>query len=494
MLVVISDLHFEEEAANHIVGDGRHEPIVFQRNLPAKPFRLLMQRLAYEAQRNGATHLDLVMAGDIFDINRTGLWFRKTANPADTRPYIAADTAAPDLEATLLAIIDGIAAEENVRDVLPVFREFAGGQYRDEEGALRPFPNQIPVRLHYIPGNHDRMARATPAVRRRVREYLGLPGDGSGFDTQLAFEPEKALVRHGHEYDYTNFAGDYRETAVIPTQIPHQQYLDAPVGDFVTIDVVSRLPTMFRETYGDDQILADPTLRELYKRLLEFDDLRPNSAIFNYFLHSNGQGIDPAAAWEHINGIVIELIEEIHDDPFLTGWLKRLDRKWYPDAIDAIQLALALKPWRWAGTIPLGLAESIAARALKSHGQRAGAETFAVREESIRNGRDRFIVAGHTHRPQVALLAHDAGGERYYTDTGTWRNRVPATPDFTQFGRLKALTYVTIYSDAEDRGAMAASDQKLVSFDFWSGVTQGWKKTEQGVQPIAAQTSSSSTA
>lgn len=494
MLVVISDLHFEEEETNHIPSSGPHDPIKFQRNLPARAFHLLMQRLATEAERNSATHLDLVLAGDIFDINRTGLWYDPIANPTSTRPYVPADdTISPELEDTLITIIDAIAREEHVRDVMVIFREFANGDYRDDNGELRPFPNNIPVRLHYIPGNHDRMARATPRVRRRIRDHLGLPGGGDPFPTQLEFVPEKALVRHGHEYDYTNFSRDYRETAVIPTQIPRQEYLDPPLGDFVTIDAVSRLAPMFRSEYGDERILADNTLRELYLRLLEFDDLRPNSAIFNYFLHSNGQAIDPEVAWDHIDGIIIDLIEELHDDPYLLDWLDRLDTKWYPDLIDAIQIVLALKPWRWTGSIPLNLAQGIASRALTSHSNRAGAETFAMREEGIRSGRDRFVVAGHTHKPQVALLAHDQGGERYYTDTGTWRNRVPATPDFKQFGRLKALTYVTIYSDDEDRGALPGDTQKLVSFDFWSGVTQGWKQTSEGVRSITTAEKSTAT-
>ena len=52
MLVVLSDLHFEEEASNHISGDGSHPPIEFKRNLPATPYRLLVQQWADEAVRN----------------------------------------------------------------------------------------------------------------------------------------------------------------------------------------------------------------------------------------------------------------------------------------------------------------------------------------------------------------------------------------------------------------------------------------------------------
>ena len=66
-------------------------------------------------------------------------------------------------------------------------------------------------------------------------------------------------------------------------------------------------------------------------------------------------------------------------------------------------------------------------------------------------------------------------GERYYIDTGTWRNRVLATEDYQAFGRLKALTYVVLYGEDEDTGKMTES-RKFASLDFWSGLTQRWEK------------------
>lgn len=470
MLVVISDLHFEEEAANQIPGDGTHEGVVFHRNLSARPYRVFIQRLARDAARNRARRLDLVLAGDIFDLHRTGLWFWE--NPTGARPYVSTADVASPLEAMILRILQGITTEQGVKDVLAALRLLAQGRYLDDAGNERPFP--VPVQLHYLPGNHDRMANATPAIRRAVREALGLPAGDDPFPHVLSFPAEQAMVRHGHEYDFTNFATDHRETAEFPLHLPTAQYQEAPFGDFATVDVASRLPFMFRRHYGDGRILADETLRALYLRLLEFDDLRPLTAILNYFLHGGATMIDPEVAWRAIQDVVIDWLEELHDDPFLHTWLDRFDKKGFPDAIDAVQAVLSLKAWRWTGTVPLSLAQSIANFALRSSQRRPGAETFAARESTIRNGRHLFVIAGHTHRPKVELVAHDARGERYYLDTGTWRNRVPATPDFDGFGRLKALTYVLIYGPEEDRGTVAVGDIKVASFDFWTGFTQGW--------------------
>jgi hypothetical protein len=152
---------------------------------------------------------------------------------------------------------------------------------------------------------------------------------------------------------------------------------------------------------------------------------------------------------------------------------------------DAIQAVFAAKPWRWTSKhIPLDLAEAIALKALSSTARRPGVEVYAARESSVRNGQHRFLITGHTHRPQVALLASDHNGERYYVNTGTWRNRVPATPDYKQFGRLKTMNYVIVYGPQEDRNTLPVDTSKIVSLDFWSGSTQGWERDRLGIKPL----------
>jgi UDP-2,3-diacylglucosamine pyrophosphatase LpxH len=484
MLVVLSDLHFQEEASNHILGDGSHPPIEFKRNLPAIPYRLLLQQLAGEAVRNEAQKLELVLAGDIFDLHRSGLWF--TANQQNVRPYVSNEQITPQLESFVLQLLQGIVNEDHVKDVLPVFRLLANGRYVDASQKERPFP--VPVELHFIPGNHDRLINASPDIRHTVRQALGLSDHGAAFPNVLAFDQERALVRHGHEYDYANFSVDLRHEESYPIHLPVRYYQNPTFGDMVTVDIASQLPTLFREHHGDETILADQTLRALYLRLLEFDDLRPLTAIFNYFIYADGHTIDKHEAWEAIVPVVIDLLEKLHDDEYLLYWLDRFDQPWRLDLIDAVQAILAAKPWRWASKfIPLEMAEKVANIALASTANRPRTEEYAARESSIRSGQYRYIIAGHTHSPRVSLVANDQHGERYYVDTGTWRNRVLATFDYEQFGRLKALNYMIAYGPNEDRGALPPDRLKIASFDYWSGVTQGWERDRQGIKPIDKQ-------
>jgi UDP-2,3-diacylglucosamine pyrophosphatase LpxH len=484
MLVVLSDLHFEEEASNHIPGSGSQPSIVFKRNLPAPPYRLLVEQLAAEAVRNEARKLEFVLAGDIFDLHRSGLWFRD--NEQDVHPYVNNRQISPELEAFTLRVLDGIVNEEHVKDVLPIFRRLANGRYLDSSDKEQPFP--VPVELHYIPGNHDRLANASPAIRQTVRKALGLADHGAAFPNALPFEEERALVRHGHEYDYANFSVSLHHEETIPIHLPVHYYQDPAFGDMVTVEIASQLPNLFRQYHGDDNILADQTLRTLYLRLLEFDDLRPLTAIFNYFIYADGQTIDKETAWKAIVPIVVELLEQIHDDPYLLYWLERFDQPWRLDLIDAVQAVLAAKPWRWASRIiPLEVAEKTANIALKSTGKRPSTEQYAARESSIISGQYRYIIAGHTHTPRISLIANDHQGERYYVDTGTWRNRVLSTFDYQHFGRLKSLNYMVAYGPNEDRGLLPDNRLKIASFDYWSSLTQGWERDRQGIKILDKQ-------
>jgi len=487
MLVVISDLHFEEEESNYINTDGGGEPIRFSRNLSKKAFQLVICRLAQDARRSKSKYLDLAFAGDIFDIHRTGLWF--TENPKELRPYINNTAVAEDkeLEDMLLMIIERIQAAQGVRDVLGVFRLLAKGKYLDE--GLKDFP--IPkenINFYYIPGNHDRLINATPKLRNCVRRALGIAESDRSFPNILTFPQYHTIIRHGHEYDPINFSLDLTNEDDFPLDIKVEAYNEAPLGDLTTVDIASRIPYLIRNIYGEQEILTDSILRAIYLRLLEFDDLRPQSALFNYLINMPPpedkselywQQNGPEEVWKKIKPIMRQLFKLLHDDPFLRGWLRKMNKPLRIDVIDFIQLALALGLWRLLFHIPLNWIQKISTAIVGTLRDRPGPKIYAAREEAIKKYNYNFVVAGHTHHPATELIFNHDEIERYYIDTGTWRNQIPATPEFDAFGRLKALTYIVIYDSEEDKGTgeNRVAD-KFASIDFWSGVTQRWERPD----------------
>lgn len=180
MIVVISDLHFEEEASDLIPGrDGRPD-VIFRRNLNPRAYRNFIAQMAEQVARRKAKEFRLVIAGDLFDFSRTRLWFSD-----ELRPYVSLDEVNEQLERKTLGILNATAKEPSVKEALEVFPLLAKGRYRtaDADDKECDFPTDR-IEIFYFPGNHDRLSNATPAIRKRVRELLGLNGS-AGFPALL---------------------------------------------------------------------------------------------------------------------------------------------------------------------------------------------------------------------------------------------------------------------------------------------------------------------
>lgn len=474
MIVVLSDLHFREEQSDLIRVDGKPQ-IGRRRNLAPKPYERFIQTLAEQAVAKGrgradgargTYRLDLVLAGDIFDVQRTAIWF--TLEPTAAMPYDPAPAPGAPLEKKTLKVLDAIAAEQWVGETLEIFQLLAQRrEYRTGDGgSTAPFPADE-VRVHYVPGNHDRLCNATPALRRWVRRALGMPESDEPFPHHIRFPDPRVLVRHGHEYDPRAFGADYSK-GDLPDPIPAEAYAEPALGDFVGVQIAARLPYRFRQEYGDQRIADTPLLATVYDRLMQFDDVRPQSALVRFLVTDPAVRGQEDEAWAAVEPVLRDILDSLRKDPFLRRWLRKKDKPWWPDRRDLLQAALDLAPWRH-GFLTRDVAEK-----LISEGERPRPPVeFAAREPALRSGDVQFVVAGHTHEPGVELAQAHEDDDRYYIDTGTWRNRVPAAPFGQGFGRLKALSYVVLWGSTEDP-ADEPDRTKQGSFDYWSGYTQRW--------------------
>jgi len=472
MIVVISDLHFEEEKGDIISVPGDDRIIDFHRNVPAAAFEDMMRDVADQARCNQASRIDFVLAGDIIDLYRTQDWFK---DDTGLRPYVDCTEVDKAHEAKLLAIINAIAKEQQVSLSLAVFRLFAQGKYRERAGdamSATVFRNddgrEIPTELHYIPGNHDRLANSTRTIRKRVRELLGVGGGDELFPHQVLKSDPPVLIRHGHEYDRYNFNADLRGKA-IDAELPAHLY-DAPTwGDYNTVAVAARLPSLFRKHYTDAALLSDPVLEAIYIRLLEFDDVRPQSAVIDFFLNTTvpvkfaaqfaHREILQALMWTKLKPVVRKLLDEVISDQYFRKWMWKLFPLWTP--------LMLLRPWHLP--LPLWLMRFVGRR-LRDTGINPS-EAFAIREKAVTDGDAAFICAGHTHKPDVAHIFTRADLKRFFTDTGTWRNAVLSAGDKRSYGRVNATTYVTFYGKETDSAKMYKPEQ---GFEFWSGYDQNW--------------------
>jgi len=447
MLAEISDLHFKDCCL------GENDALRINRNLDPKAFDSYFNGLVKEARENQVKKVHLVLAGDVFEMYRSQLWFQN-----DVRPYLSLSEIIPGsgMETMVLRILDAISEEEYVGETLAMFRKL-------------PQKFDIEFELHYLLGNHDRLLNATPATRSKARQLLGIRGGEELLPVTFRYQENGrplAFVRHGQEYDKISFGANYQDAELIPEVIPWEDYGLPALGDFLTIDFTNRLPFLFIELHGAQNIAADPVLTALYHRIVEFEDVRPLRAMLPFLLTT--PGLSERQVWEKLEPVFIRLLEEVSQSEFFLQQLDRLD-KLGAGGVDLLWLLFPLHIWRLG--IPYRLVR-LFGRNLTRNITLPQPAQYAAREEVLQQNGDsvRCIISGHTHFPGVSLLDSEDGVERYHINTGTWQNQVPSSPSLLHFGRIKSLANVIVFDEHENLGH--SGKQHTWSFNYWSGYSQ----------------------
>jgi UDP-2,3-diacylglucosamine pyrophosphatase LpxH len=448
MIVVLSDLHFSEAQSTQI---GQHR---FNRNLPPEAYQAYFSELNQYAKANQIDKIDLVLAGDVLEISRSGIWLE-----GDCRPYINNQDVQPgsDVEAVILKILDAIENEDKVAETLVAFRN-------------RQEYFEMDVELHLILGNHDRLANATPATRDKVRVMFGINGTSRRIDNYRIFYDDRGkpfcLVRHGHEYDPTNFSLNVRKKETIPTGFSIEAYDKAVLGDITTSEFGAALSQLFRQEYGEETILGSKKRMALYQRLMEFDDVRPTTAWLAYLFST--PGVKKKKTWKLIKPAFTKVINIL---AFHEQFHATLRQSASLSPIIRVLLMTVLRSGVFKKGIPYWMMKQImkiVSRNIKVKSQVKWAKREALFEED--ETALKCVVSGHTHFAEVSLITAKNQNEQYYINTGTWRNVIPATGKFKYFGRLKALTKVILFYPSEKDGAEGHRDW---SFQYMSGVSFG---------------------
>jgi len=426
LLIILSDLHLADTSPYNL-GINRSNL-----NLPGRVYRTFFREIAELIKDGDVKHIDLVLAGDIFEITRSVLWHQ-----GDLRPYVHNDevTAGSPHERRILDILDAIVLDPKVGDTAKVFQSL-------------PELFNLPVNIHYVPGNHDRLANASVAIRNKVRAFFGVPESDEPFPNQYLHyrdDEVRVLVRHGHEYDHSNFGANLAMWPEIPLIID-KSYYDMPVlGDIVTMEIASKLPLLFRERYGDDEILGDTHLKRMYQRLIDFDNVRPNGAIMSFLFST--PGLSTKEIWLIIEPVFRDLLDDIAknddlaEDIVLLGNFKRFSAK---------AIASILKARVWRRGMPIWMFNALVNPAAKKSGIDADMDIIVKEQFLKQNDNDlRCLVTGHTHNAIVRLLSVDDGVEKYYLNSGTFRNVIMPTPGYDKFGRLRSKARLLIYEEGE---------------------------------------------
>lgn len=426
MFIIMSDLHF---ADSNLLSVGEK---FFNHNLPPEVYRAYFLEIAEFIRNDNIKDVDLILAGDIFEITRSALWLKD-----HLRPYAHNDevTDGSELEGRICEIMDAIASDHRVSATLHIFRNLSRTLQR-------------PVRIHFIPGNHDRLLNASKRLRNRTRGFLGMEPSDLPFEHQYEHRTNRdtrMLVRHGHEYDSANFGVNVNNWLEIPTEIDREYYAKPVFGDIVTVEIAAKLPVLFKQCYGEERIQDTPNLSVIFQRLIDFDNVRPSNALINFLFST--PGLTTKEVWRLTEPVFVRMLDEMAFSPDIIRQMIDFGRL---SGISAASFRAAINTRLWRNGLPFWIFKGLLAP-ISRRSKIEDQSSIILKEACLREDHSpiRCIVSGHTHNPLVQLMKVEDGHETYYINTGTFRNVIAATPNLRDFARLRSKARVLIFKHGE---------------------------------------------
>lgn len=471
MLVVISDIHFVDGTA------GEH-------NLPCSAFEsVFLADIAALAKEKQAQEVKILLLGDIIDLLRSAKWFDVSM---EDRPWgikglqdIAKPRKAGVTEKQCLKILGKVSANnlENAKAPDSLAKNTILAKNWDTFKFIRELKEKLasyldkdfPVKVIYVPGNHDRLCNLYPSVRDELRKQLGLTvdqstvyGDPNGewwYKQDYRDEDHGVYARHGHQFDIWNFGGG--------NDLTRTGHLQVPIGDVFTTEFAVKIPWELdraRKKYPE-------VTPEMVATTKDIDNVRPLSAVMEWIYYRIKKE-DHDGVRKAFKEVFDKIIKELIDNSFVQQW-----RSPHTHIDEALRAASS----RWLSWLPKGLVDLIDAEDLLPLVMgKTGAPDDPEKDVYTRSAYNeavwkesksfQFILYGHTHNPLQHPLDAESGHEVFYINSGTWRNRIYKTVCFDKapdFVSIKQMTYSIFYRKDEDIKRKQAG---TLSFDVWTGV------------------------
>ncbi|MEM7034202.1 MAG: hypothetical protein AAF629_31965 [Chloroflexota bacterium] len=469
MIVIISDLHLTDGTTGETIHTGA--------------FRLFRERLsdmAYDASWRSANNkagrlyrpievIDLIILGDFLDVIRSTLWTQEKENePGYTRPW---DDPTSD---AFINKVDQItdATLDNNRHSLAILRAFSTLNENLDDNKNRitippateigevnrlvahdqddPARQPVPVRIHYVVGNHDWFfhlpGERFDRIRQKIIDQVGLVNPPTPFphtltdsETLLNLSREHHLFwRHGDMFDPFNYD-------------PNEGRNAASLGDALVVELFNRFPEAVENQLGDllpEKVIAGlKEVGNVYPELVS--PIWINGLLKRHHVQANRV--------DQIKAIWNDLVREWLRNPFV----KSADTNHPGQLIDATQFVLRLSTWT-----SFELASKIVAFVYKWKTREKTYREHALGDAALYPWA-KYIVYGHTHTPEMVPLDFvDAGNEPHeqlYFNCGTWHVwhklaiRKLMDAEFTTF---KNFTYIGVFKDDERLGR---------GYETWTG-------------------------
>ncbi len=446
MLIIVSDLH---------LGDGTTAA-----SIPASAFHLFARRLRESAHfasflEDGTfrpiENLDVVLMGDILDPLHSTLWLKTMPGDPDyVRPW--SDPGDPNFAPRLLEVTRAILKENE--ESMQVLRDCATGKlvYLTPDSQSRErIP--IPVRFHYMVGNHDWYyhlnGEAFDGIRREICEKMGLCNPASPFPYDASesalisdlFERYRVYGRHGDCFDKFNYDREKGRD-------------HATLGDAFTMDVCNRFPVEVQIEHGNDLPAG------IVDSLRRITNVRPALAAP---LWISGQ-IKNHAGNSALENDLKKIWDRLADEFLQLDFVRQADKAFELDVVDAMEVVVKLTKRTSFSTIN-DIAMWVRNRMWDVEKSFA---RYALDEPAFKKSKARYVVYGHTHHHEIVPLDIEGGiphaMSQVYFNSGTWHSYFDLAihnPKEQKFVPYQALTYITFFTP-EEHGER--------QFETWTGV------------------------
>ena len=451
MLVVVSDIHLSDgSTANNVHGTA---------------FELLSSEIAAAQRAKGATEIHLLLLGDIFDLVRTDWWHRNTA-PADRPwggtldPATGMNQDAGKIQAQFEQVFGRVLADPGTAALLEMLNRL-------------PAETQLPVRITYVLGNHDRVLINFPSLQEMLRVKLPKVPELE-FVNGFRSARYGVQARHGHEWDENCHAFQYYNKVLRPKGQPQCKRFDPSpyrvmaIGEVVTAELMSGLVYYAVEANPN----PSPDYVAFLRAFRDLNNLRPMLDVFlwvEWFARKQlpaYEGTLHAAMKQALGSLLASSVakrwDALQSDLLLSGDLT--------DRLTFVYKHLLGNSFdgfreRVEGLRKVGNVVSLLSR--DSDPYLEGVKQEEVWTSKAPSGIP-YIMYGHTHQPRNVVVSADLdGGVKLYVNTGTMLPLIERTDDREGFGSLTQMTMAFVYGSDEDTKSRQGNGPTI---DVWNGV------------------------
>ena len=446
MLVVLSDMHLADGSA----GDHNLAPQVYHDLLDQ-----LADAHAKVRRHNPHSRVEIVYAGNIFELRRTHFWFEQGEHKPwrhlgmVSGPALARAPQGGQYMDRAVQLFTRIMTHPNVAPIKGIL----GDKLADRFGGIEPVRG-------YIPGDADRLINMSEDLRMRVIDFLGLdlgrpqPWNPAQRFHNAWYDPHHgAFIRHGHEWDVYSFEGDANRP---------EDYDNIPMSDLITTELFARLTFEASMMTGSPDVstavdaMKQGALDYLTNRKLQqIDNVRPVSSLVKWLAYHFAHPVE-----KKLLAICIErALTNFKNQEYVKWWLSASghDKVWTPvDEADRIEWLLEGLKHLWMGKAKLALSiyDKVASYdPYERFVEHAAKEQVLLQAESPIH----FVVYGHTHEAAHIPLGLVGDGPHrrmaHYINTGSLRPTHTVTRDGSEFFVSESLDFAIFYRADEKPGA-----------------------------------------